>query len=140
MPILNVLGPVTPAEIAKIIAQSSAIHFDPTSTWLVKQLSSSLAQTIANRCNASFMQGISPASKKHALIKPRLKKPNLDQEDLNSYGPIFNIVSYQRRLNMGSLFVSTNTVKRTVYCLSVNQLTEHTIELKLWSPSFTRTS
>ena len=73
-----------PAEIAKIIVESPVKHcsLDPTPTWLVKQLSSSLAQTIANMCNASFMQGILPASHKHALVKPRLKKLNLDQKDL----------------------------------------------------------
>ena len=49
------------------------------------------AQTIANMCNASLTQGILPASQKHALVKPRLRKQNLDQENLNSYRPISNL-------------------------------------------------
>ena len=56
-PILDVLRQVTPAEIAKIIAEFPVKHcsLDPTPTWLVKRLSSSLAQTTANMCTASFM-------------------------------------------------------------------------------------
>ena len=30
-------------------------------------------------------------SQKHTLVKPRLKKPNLDQENLNSYRPLSNL-------------------------------------------------
>ena len=84
---LDVLRPVTPAETAKIIAESAAKHssMHPTSTWLVKQLSSSPAQTISHMCNASL------TSQKHALFKPGLKKPNLNQEDLNSYIPLSNL-------------------------------------------------
>ena len=37
------------------------------------------------------MQGIWPASQKHALVKPRLKKPNSDQDDLNLHVPISNL-------------------------------------------------
>ena len=32
-----------------------------------------------------------PPSKKHAIIRPRLKKPTLEPDDLNAYQPISNL-------------------------------------------------
>ena len=63
---------------------------DPTITWLVKRLCSVLSGTIAIICNASFIEGVLPSSQKHAIVRPRLKKPTLDPDDLNSYRPVSN--------------------------------------------------
>ena len=41
--------------------------------------------------NSSFVAGVLPASQKHAIIKPGLKKPTLDPDDLISYRPISNL-------------------------------------------------
>ena len=36
----------------------------------------------ANMCNASFAAGVLPASQKHAIVKPGLKKPTLDSRGI----------------------------------------------------------
>ena len=41
--------------------------------------------------NASFVDGVLPPIQKHAIVRPRLKKPTLDSDDLNSYRPISNL-------------------------------------------------
>ena len=91
-PTLCVFRTTSIDEITEIINESPAKHcsLDPASTSLDKQLGPQSAQTIANMCNASFADGVLPASQKHAIVKPRLKKPTLDLDDLNSYKPISN--------------------------------------------------
>ena len=44
-------------------------------------------------CNASFVAGVLPASQKHAIVKPGLKKPTLNSDDLHYYRPI-SILSF----------------------------------------------
>ena len=44
--------------------------------------------TITAMIGLSFMQGYFPASHKHAIVRPRLKKPSLDPLDLKSFRPI----------------------------------------------------
>ena len=41
--------------------------------------------------NKSLVTGLVPNSLKEAMLTPILKKPNLDQEDLNNYRPISNL-------------------------------------------------
>ena len=48
-----------------------------------------LSVIIANVCNASFTQGAK--TQKHSIVRPILKKPTLDPNDLNSYRPISNL-------------------------------------------------
>ena len=63
----------------------------PHQTWLIKQLLRDLAETIAKMCNMSLEEGIFPSSLKSTIVRPRLKKTNLDPEDLNSFRPISNL-------------------------------------------------
>ena len=42
-------------------------------------------------CNASLSSGTLPESQKHAIVRPLLKKPKLDPDDLNSHRPISNL-------------------------------------------------
>jgi len=69
---------------------------DPAPTWLVKRLLSLLAETLAKICNASFHEGIFPANLKEAVVRPRLKKPTLDPDDVNSFRPISNLSFFSK--------------------------------------------
>ena len=51
---------------------------DPMPTWLVKELCDVLAPIITSTANASVTQGLLPDSHKHAVVRPRIKKPSLD--------------------------------------------------------------
>ena len=64
---------------------------DPAPTWLVKLCSDVLAPVIALLTNRSFQEASFPDSGKTAIVKPILKKPNLDPFDLKSWRPISNI-------------------------------------------------
>src|SRR5664279_1885984 len=92
-PILSTFSVVTADEVAKIIARSPSKHcsLDPAPTRLVKRLSPLLVDVIAQMCNASFAEGVFPRCLKSAVVRPRLKKPTLDPDDLNSYRPISNL-------------------------------------------------
>jgi len=41
--------------------------------------------------NASLREGCLPASQKHAILTPLLKKPYLDAGDLKNYRPVSNL-------------------------------------------------
>jgi len=63
-------------------------HLDLVPTWLVKHAVVVLAPVLSLMCNASLRSGMFPNLHKHAVVFPRLKKPSLDADDLNSYRPI----------------------------------------------------
>ena len=90
---LSGFKPVSAEEISRIIGASPSKHclLDPAPTWLIKQLLPDLAETIAKMCNMSLEEGIFPNSLKSTIVRPRLKKTNLDPEDMNSFRPISNL-------------------------------------------------
>ena len=59
--------------------------------WLVKLQQSLLAETLAKICNTSFREDLFPANPKEAVVRRRLKKPTLDPDDANSFGPLSNL-------------------------------------------------
>ena len=94
IPTISGFKPVSAEEISKIIGASPSKHclqLDPVPTWLIKQLLPDLAETIAKMCNMSLEEGIFPNSLKSTIVRPRLKKTNLDPEDMNSFRPISNL-------------------------------------------------
>jgi hypothetical protein len=69
------------------ISPTKSESADPLPTWLLKQHLNILLPpitAIVNRITSSIM----PPVFKHAVIRPLLKKPNLDPEDMNNYRPI----------------------------------------------------
>jgi len=52
-------------------------------SWLVKKAAADLAPVLCLMGNASLQSGKLPASQKHAIVLLRLKKPTLDEADLN---------------------------------------------------------
>ena len=90
---LSVLRTVTIEEAAKLLATAPSQHcsLDPVPSSLLKQASASVAPILASLCNQAFADSRLPMSEKHALVPARLKKPNLNPDDLNSYQPISNL-------------------------------------------------
>ena len=80
-------------EVTKAIQKAPCKQCDihPVLTWLVKKFVDQLGPTITAMIGLSFMQGYFPASQKHAIVRPHLKKPSLDPLDIKSYQPILNI-------------------------------------------------
>ena len=70
---------------------SSSCSLDPIPTSLVKKCAKELAPVIARIINLSFESGYFPDSLTRAHIKPLIKNPKLDKNDLKSYRPIANL-------------------------------------------------
>ena len=60
-------------------------------TWLVKKCQAELIKVIRNIVNISLKAGVFPQSMKAALLKPLIKKPNLDCNILSNYRPVSNL-------------------------------------------------
>ena len=77
------------APITKLLSKLLAKHYslDPVLAWLVKRLTDYLAPVICHLCNASLQSHSLPASQKHVIVQPRLKKATLNSEGANSYRP-----------------------------------------------------
>ena len=90
---LSSLSPVTVQEVIKLLGKLPAKHcsLDPVPTWLVKRLTEHIAPVICQLCNASLQSCSLPASQKHAVVQPRLKKATLNSDDVNSHRPISNL-------------------------------------------------
>ena len=66
-------------------------ELDPIRTWLVKLCLDDLLPLLPAVINTSLESGVFPAKFKEALIRPLLKKHNLDPEELKSYRPVSNL-------------------------------------------------
>ena len=90
---LSTFSPVTTVEIIRLLSRIPTKHcsLDPVPTWLVKRAADILAPVLCAMCNASLVSGEFPSTQKLAIVAPRLKKPTLDADDVNSYRPISNL-------------------------------------------------
>uniref|UniRef100_A0A8C7IIF3 Reverse transcriptase domain-containing protein n=1 Tax=Oncorhynchus kisutch TaxID=8019 RepID=A0A8C7IIF3_ONCKI len=101
----------------KIIMASkpSSCILDPIPTKLLKELLPVLGPPMLNIINGSLSTGCVPNSLKVAVIKPLLKKPNLDPENIKNYRPISNLPFLSKYLEKAvaqqlTAFLKTNNV------------------------------
>uniref|UniRef100_A0A8C7HLU9 ATP-dependent RNA helicase TDRD9 n=1 Tax=Oncorhynchus kisutch TaxID=8019 RepID=A0A8C7HLU9_ONCKI len=101
----------------KIIMASKPSSFilDPIPTKLLKELLPVLGPPMLNIINGSLSTGCVPNSLKVAVIKPLLKKPNLDPENIKNYRPISNLPFLSNILEKAvaqqlTAFLKTNNV------------------------------
>lgn len=90
---LSQFRPTNEDEIAFIIKQmpSKSCELDPLPTWLMKQCIEELLPITTSIINTSLRNGIFPHTFKQAIIRPLLKKPTLDTENLKNYRPVSNL-------------------------------------------------
>ena len=72
---------------------------DPVPTWLVKECSHEIAPFFTKIINASLTSGIFPSELKFAIVKPLLKRSNLDTESLASY-MLFSILDLSQNVRI----------------------------------------
>jgi len=84
---------MTTEEIVVLLEKVPPKHSDVAAvpTWLAMKAAVDVAPVLGQMCNASLSFGTLPESQKRALVRPLLKKPKLDPDDLNSYRPISNL-------------------------------------------------
>ena len=61
---------------------------------------------ITHVVNESFLSGTFPSMFKTAIVKPLLKKPSLDQDDLKNYRPVSNLSFLSKVAVVSTLRVS----------------------------------
>ena len=90
---LNNLISATSDEIRDVIAScpNKSCQLDPIPTWLVKQCVDQLLLLLTSIINESLTKGEFPNDFKNAIVKPLLKKPSLDKDELKNYRPVSNL-------------------------------------------------
>ena len=90
---LDELTPVTVDEVNKLIgsAPCKTCQLDPAPTWLIKDNSGLLAPFIALLFDKSLATGRFPSGFKNAVVRPLLKKPDLDASQPKNYRPVSNL-------------------------------------------------
>ena len=91
-------------------------------TWLLKANSSSVARFLTKQFNKSLSTGVVPLYLKSAYIIPRLKKPDLDDNDARNYRPISNLPVLAKLLER--LVACSLILHCTVCCHSCNRRIE----------------
>jgi hypothetical protein len=87
------LGPVSCFTVRRILKSlpPKSCSLDPIPTELVKENANHVAVLIAEILNTSFSNGNVPPELKRAIVRPKLKKPNLDKNVMQNYRPVSNI-------------------------------------------------
>ena len=80
-------------QILKLIreSKSTTVTVDPAPTKLVLEFTDVLLPVFQKIVNLSFTSGTVPTAFKKAVVKPLIKKPNLDPEVLGNYRPVSNL-------------------------------------------------
>jgi len=93
MSTLDDLNPVTTDEVKKLInsATCKTCQLDPSPTWLVKDMSEQLSPLIALLFNKSLASGCFPSGFKTAVVRPLLKKLDLDATQPKNYRLVSNL-------------------------------------------------
>jgi len=92
-PPLLQLRPTDRDELTSIIRGSpnKTCSLDALPTTLLKQTLDIQILTLVNIINTSFTSGSFPRQLKTAVVKPLLKKPSLDKNNLQNYRPVSNL-------------------------------------------------
>ena len=84
-----------------IMSPSKSCELDPLPTYLLKEVLEYLLPLITVIINRSLVESKVLLSFKTANIRPLLKKPNLDKEELNNYRPVSNLTFWRSWLLSG---------------------------------------
>ena len=90
----NVIPFESKEEVKRIIQMSpnKSCEIDPMPTWLLKMCLEELLSIFTKIINMSLESAYVLLSFKGARIRPLLKKPGLDQNLLNNYRPVSNLL------------------------------------------------
>ena len=97
---LNNLISATSDKIRDVITScpNKSCPLDPIPTWLVNQCVDQLLPLLTRIINGSLTKGDFPNDFKNAIVKPLLKKPSLDKDELKNCRPVSNSTLYQKLL------------------------------------------
>ena len=97
---LSFLAQTSEEEVTRIIARAPAksCELDPIPTWLLKKVAPQLVPLITAIINRSLETSFVPDCFKKAIVRPLLKKPTLDPEQLKCYRPVSNLAFISKLL------------------------------------------
>ena len=110
----------TSDEIRDVITScpNKSCQLDPIPTWLVKQCVDQLLPLLTSIINESLTKGEFPNDFKNAIVKPLLKKPSLDKNELKNYRPVSNL----------------HFISKVIEKLVAKRLEEHMSEYSMYDP------
>ena len=90
---MDTLSPVQISEIESLLKSSNCktCCLDPCGTRLLKDTMEAHLDPILAVFNASFRDGIFPSQFKTAVVRPLLKKPSLDPQQMKNFRPVSNL-------------------------------------------------
>ena len=96
---INLLEPATADELRDIIkrSKSTSCSLGPIPTWLFKGTRDATLPFLVTLINSSLSEGVVPDEMKIARVKPLLKSPKLNPNELKNYRPVSNL-SYISKL------------------------------------------
>ncbi|XP_030834100.1 uncharacterized protein LOC115921128 [Strongylocentrotus purpuratus] len=115
------LDPTTEDELLKIIlaSPSKSCSLDPIPTWFLKEHVHCLLPVLTNIVNSSLQTGTFPSAARSAIIRPLIKKQNLDKDCLSNYRPVSNL----------------SFLEKLIEKVACRRLTDHMNENRLWDPN-----
>ena len=117
--LFSAFNTVSQEEVAVLIRKCSAKSccLDPLPTDLLKRTMDVHIPVLTEMINRSFTSGEFPNTLKHGILKPLLKKQDLDQNKLNNYRPITNLTFVGKLLERCA-------VKQLIGHLRINDMEE----------------
>lgn len=90
---LSSFKPVTADHVKNLIKKMSikTCELDPLPSVLLSDCIDKLLPAITDIINTSLSSGVFPENFKSAIVRPLLKKPNLDHNELRNYRPVSNL-------------------------------------------------
>ena len=117
---LENIRPATDEEVKALILSYSnkSCELDPIPTWLLKICINELLPILTAVINSSLSIGNFPDQCKHAIVRPLLKKDNLDPDELKNYRPVSNL----------------HFISKIIEKLVVQRLEDHLCKYSLFDP------
>jgi len=136
--------PCTQTEVRRIIMQSPVKSgmLDPVPTFLVRESVDLLLPFLTTLANTSLMEGRLPASQKHAIVTPRLKKSGLDPTDIANLRPVSNLTFMSKVIERAAAsqlntYLSENGLTPRLQSAYRKKHSTETAMLRVWSDLLT---
>ena len=125
--------PVTQNEVRKLISAlpCKSCELDSIPTWLLKECLDELIPPVTNLVNTCLEKACVPTSFKSSLIRPHIKKHDLDANTLKNYRPVSNLPFISKVLEKVVDAQLEITYLRTIFMKNTSLLTESFIPQKL---------
>ena len=111
---------ITEEAVMRVISKSSnaSCLLDPQPTWLLKEHIRHHLPALTAIVNASLTSGVFPKAAHHAVVTPLLKKPALDEDNLQNYRPVSNL------MHSAKIIEKCAAAQLNIQHLNVNKLTD----------------